>query len=96
MFDIFRRAPGSVISGEKAFQLIAINRDSTLANANFKQLLFPVPSKTSDLEAMDLQFNRQYGTNYTLAQLDPDGLNLGYATPQIDNQTGERVRTCLR
>jgi len=62
--------------------------DSTLANANFKQLLFPVPSKTSDLEAMASRFSQQYGTNYTLAQLDPDGLNLGDATPQIDDQTG--------
>lgn len=62
--------------------------DSILANANFKQLLFPVPSKTSDLETMTSRFNQQYGTSYTLAQLDPDGLNLGDATPQISDQTG--------
>jgi hypothetical protein len=59
-----------------------------LANANFKQLLYPVPTRTSDLEAFCTQFNRQYGSSYTLAQLDPDGLNQGDASPQIDNQTG--------
>ncbi|WP_031358608.1 hypothetical protein [Caballeronia sordidicola] len=62
--------------------------DSTLANANFKQLLFPVPTKTSDLQALASQFSQQYGTHYTLAQLDPNGLNLGDPTPQIDDQTG--------
>jgi len=59
-----------------------------LTNANFNQLLFPVPTQTSDLETLRTQFNRQYGSSYTLSQLDPDGLNLGSATPQIDNQTG--------
>jgi nucleoside phosphorylase len=61
---------------------------TTLANANFRQLLFPVPTKESDLQTLSSEFNRHYGTNYTLTQLDPDGLNLGDATPQIDDQTG--------
>jgi hypothetical protein len=34
------------------------------------------------------QFNQHYKTSYTLAQLDPDGLNLGGATPDIVDQTG--------
>jgi len=50
--------------------------------------LFPVPTKASDLQALCSQFNQRYGTNYTLAQLDPNGLNLGDDTPQIDDQTG--------
>lgn len=62
--------------------------NTTLANANFKKLLFAVPSKSSDLETLCSQFNQHYKTNYTLAQLDPNGLSMGDPTPQIDNQTG--------
>jgi hypothetical protein len=61
---------------------------ATLANASFKQLLFPVPTKASDLETLCSQFNQQYHKTYTLSELDPGGLNLGDPTPQIDNQTG--------
>jgi len=62
--------------------------EATLSNANFKQLLFPVPTKASDLQTLCSQFNAHYKTNYTLAQLDPNGLNLADATPQIGDQTG--------
>ena len=62
--------------------------EATLGNANFKQLLFPVPTKASALQTLCSQFNQHYGTNYALVQLDPNGLNLGDATPQIDDQTG--------
>jgi len=61
---------------------------ATLSNPKFKQLLFPVPTRTSDLQALCAKFNQSYHTNYTLAELDPGGLNLGDPTPQIDNQTG--------
>jgi hypothetical protein len=61
---------------------------TVLTDANFNQLLSAVPTRASDLETLCAQFNRQYGSNYTLAQLDPGGLNLGEATPQVDNQTG--------
>ena len=40
---------------------------ATLANANFKQLLFPVPTKASDLEMLCSQFNQQYHKTYTLS-----------------------------
>jgi hypothetical protein len=59
-----------------------------LTSANFNQLLSPVPTLAGDLETLCAQFNRQHGSNYTLSQLDPDGLNRGDANPQIDNQTG--------
>jgi hypothetical protein len=62
--------------------------NTVLTDANFDQLLSAVPTRTGDLETLCAQFNSQYGSSYTLAQLDPDGLNLGDATPQIDNQTG--------
>jgi hypothetical protein len=62
--------------------------NAILGNANFNQLLFPVPTRSSDLQAFCAQFNGLYRTSYTLAQLDPNGLNLADATPQIDNQSG--------
>jgi len=62
--------------------------NATLANGHFKQLLFPIPTKSSDLDTLRSQFNQHYNTNCTMTQLDPDGLNMGDATPQIDNQTG--------
>ena len=66
-------------------------REATLANADFKRLLLPVPTKMSDLQALCSQFNGHYGTDYTLAQLDPNQLNLGEATPRIDDETGGEV-----
>jgi hypothetical protein len=62
--------------------------DVILGNANFKQLLFPVPVTGGDLQTLCSQFNQHYHTSYTPAQLDPNGLNLGDAVPQIDDQTG--------
>jgi nucleoside phosphorylase len=62
--------------------------NATLGNAQFKQLLLPVPTKVSDLQTLCSQFNQKYSTNYTLAELNPGGLNMGDATPQIVNQTG--------
>jgi hypothetical protein len=62
--------------------------NTVFTNANFGRLLFAVPTRTSDLDTLCAQFNRQYGSTYTLSQLDPGGLCLGAATPQIDNQTG--------
>ena len=59
-----------------------------LENVNFNQLLFPVPSRTTDLQTLCSQFNEQYGTTYMLAQLNPTGLNLGDEIPQIYDQTG--------
>jgi len=57
-------------------------------NANFGELLFPGPTKPSDLQRLCSQFNQHYDTSYTLSQLDPNGLNLGDGTPEIYNQTG--------
>jgi nucleoside phosphorylase len=62
--------------------------NAILANANFNQLLFPVPTRSNDLQALCTQFNQLQGSSYTLAELDPDGLNSGDPIPRIDNQTG--------
>jgi len=61
---------------------------ATLQDPEFQHLLFPVPTKTADLQALCSQFNYQYDANYTLAQLDPNGLSLGDPAPQIYDQTG--------
>ncbi len=61
---------------------------ATMANAKFAQLLFPAPMKASDLQTLCSQFNQHYRTNYTVAELDPNGLSLGDPEPQIDNETG--------
>jgi hypothetical protein len=61
---------------------------SVLGNANFKQLLFPVPTTGSDLAALCSQFDHHYRASLTMADLDPNGLNLGDPTPQIVDQSG--------
>jgi nucleoside phosphorylase len=59
-----------------------------LGDAKFADLLFAVPTRASYLQTLCSQFNQHYGTSYTLAQLDPNGLNLADDSPEIDNQTG--------
>jgi len=61
---------------------------ATLDNPNFSKLLFPIPMTAADLQTLCARFNQNYKTNYTLAELDPNGLNRGDPTPQIGNQTG--------
>lgn len=62
--------------------------DALLGNASLSQLLFPIPATSDDLQTLAASLNKESKTSYTLAELDPDGLNLGNAVPQIDNQTG--------
>ena len=62
-----------------------------LDHPGLARLLLPIPTTTADLETLAAGFNKQYRTDYTLAQLDPDGLNLGDAVPQIHDQTGGAV-----
>jgi nucleoside phosphorylase len=63
-------------------------KDTVLDAAGFASLLFAVPTAASDLQALCTQFNAYYGTSYTLAELDPAGLNSGDAVPKIEDQTG--------
>jgi hypothetical protein len=64
---------------------------TVLQAAGFRKMLFPIPTRSADLQQLSSQFNRQYRTNYTLAPLDPDGLNMGDPEPQIEDQTGGGV-----
>jgi hypothetical protein len=58
-----------------------------ISEKNFHGLLFPVPTKKSDLQSLCEQFNKYYGTSYTLSQLNPGNLNMGNAQPQLNNMT---------
>jgi nucleoside phosphorylase len=62
--------------------------DTVLNHAGFAGMLLAVPTTTADLQSLVEQFNQHYGASLTLAQLDPDGLNHGDATPKIADQTG--------
>jgi hypothetical protein len=64
---------------------------TTRSKPGFGKLLFPVPTTASDLAAICSQFNQHYQTNYPLSELNPNGLNSGDASPQIDDQTGGAV-----
>ncbi len=62
--------------------------DALLGSPGLSGLLLPIPTTAGDLQRLAAGLNGGSRTSYTLAQLDPDGLNLGDAVPQIDNQTG--------
>jgi hypothetical protein len=62
--------------------------DTVLNHEGFAGMLCPGPTTTAALQSLVAQFNQHYGASYTLAQLDPDGLNLGDATPKIADQAG--------
>lgn len=64
---------------------------ATLGNANFNQLLFPVPTKTSDLQTLCSQFNQHYHGSFTLSELDPDGLKS--RRPNASNRRPDRRRS---
>jgi nucleoside phosphorylase len=58
-----------------------------LANGGFKELLFAVPTTPGDLASVGTQFNKFYGTNYPLSELNADGLDMGASVPAINNLT---------
>ncbi len=62
--------------------------DTLLKNVGFSKLLLPIPTTTSDLQILADSLIKSEKTSYTLAQLDPEGLNLGDASPQIIDETG--------
>lgn len=62
--------------------------DALLTNSGFAELLFPIPTTAADIATLRSSFNKAYGTGYSLAQLDPDGLNSGDPVPRIIDQTG--------
>ena len=62
--------------------------DTLLTSPDLAKLLFAIPTTPADLATLRSSFNKAFGTGYTLAQLDPDGLNSGDPVPQLVDQTG--------
>jgi nucleoside phosphorylase len=62
-------------------------RDAVLNHAGFQKLLFPVPTTAGNLQSLCTQFNQHYSTAYKLADLDPNRLNFGDASPKISDDT---------
>jgi len=58
-----------------------------LEQPGFGQLVFPVPTTQSDLQALCDQFNQHYGTGYSLSDLNPGNLDMGDPSPQIYDMT---------
>ncbi|MGA7157208.1 MAG: hypothetical protein WBY53_10190 [Acidobacteriaceae bacterium] len=56
--------------------------------AGIQSLLFPVPTTEEDLRGLASQFNAYYGTNYSIFDLDPDGLNSGDTQVKVVDGTG--------
>jgi hypothetical protein len=54
---------------------------------SFSKLLFPIPTIESDLQSLSDQFNKYYGTSYSLSKLNPGNLNMGDPMPQLNNMT---------
>ncbi len=65
--------------------------DTLLNNPGFGSLLLPIPTTATDLQSLCTQFNRYYKTSFSLAELDPDGLNSGDPSPGIHDQTGGAI-----
>jgi hypothetical protein len=65
--------------------------DSVLHAGGFGSMLFPVPTTESDLQGLCSQFNKYYGTSYSIFDLDPDGLNSGDTLPKVFDETGGAV-----
>jgi hypothetical protein len=65
--------------------------DTILDSTGFAKLLFPIPTTAADLQSLVAQFNQYYNTKYSVADLDPDGLNSGDPAPKIADQTGGAI-----
>jgi nucleoside phosphorylase len=62
-----------------------------VANSGFRHLLFPVPTTESDLKAIGKEFNAFYKTDYPLATLNVDSLNMADPMPGINNLTATQT-----
>jgi nucleoside phosphorylase len=56
-------------------------------SAGFSSLLFGIPASSGNLQTLASQFNKFYGTNYSLATLNADGLCTPSALPALNNLT---------
>jgi nucleoside phosphorylase len=79
---------GVLSSSWPTYENVWTAADTFLNLAGFDKLLFPIPTTYADLTSLCAQFNKYYGSTYTLAALNPGDLNTGDASPKISNQTG--------
>ena len=62
--------------------------DALLTTQAFAKLLLPIPTTSASLTELRNGFNKAFGTGYSLAQLDPDGLSAGDPVPHVVDDTG--------
>ncbi|WP_223787378.1 hypothetical protein [Marinicella meishanensis] len=55
--------------------------------SDFNRLLFTIPATTANLTLLKDQFNAKYGTDYALAELNVDDLDLPVGLPVLSNLT---------
>jgi nucleoside phosphorylase len=58
-----------------------------ISHAGFNNLLFPVPTTSSDLQSIGEQFNSFWHVSYKLTDLNPGNVKLADAQPAINNLT---------
>lgn len=58
---------------------------SVVEDPGFGEMLFPVPADRDRLERLAKQFDAHYGTDYPLAKLDPEGLNVARPEPALND-----------
>jgi nucleoside phosphorylase len=60
---------------------------SIVSSSGFHDQLFAVPTTPADLQSLAKQFNAAHNSSYTLADLDPDQLNMGAKVPAVNDLT---------
>jgi nucleoside phosphorylase len=60
---------------------------STVSKGGFSKLLFPVPTTSADIDSIRTQFNSFYGSNFSMADLNPGNVNMADAQPAVNNLT---------
>ena len=60
-----------------------------ISESDFNGLLFAIPATEANLQTLADQFNKHYGTDYPLSQLNVDGLDNPTAVPALSNLTPE-------
>lgn len=59
----------------------------TINSSSFSDLLFAIPTTEADLNTLLDAFNQQFGTDYPLSRVNPDGIDMGQSPPVIQDFT---------
>ncbi|HYH80696.1 MAG TPA: hypothetical protein VEX86_12915 [Longimicrobium sp.] len=60
---------------------------AVLGASGFQSLLFPTPTTLGDLKSLAEQFDKTCGTTFSLADLDPGGVDSGQTPPAVNDLT---------